>query len=121
MLRNYFTIALRNLWRNRLYTFLNVLGLAIGLSACWVVFRLTSYELAFDRQHPHSDRTYRVVTRKQEDGQERASAGVPAPLIGVVGTQLPGVERALPYFEKWLPNVYVPQAGRPAQTLPGRE
>jgi predicted permease len=118
MLRNYFTIALRNLWRNRLYTFLNVLGLAIGLSACWVVYRLTSYELAFDRQHPHRDRTYRVVTRVAGDGEERASAGVPTPLIGVAGTQLPGVERALPYFERWMANVYVPQAGGPPKRFP---
>ncbi len=111
MIRNYFTIALRKLWRNRLYTFLNVLGLAIGLSACWTVYRLTSYELAFDRQHPHRNRTYRVVTRVAGDGQERTNAGVPAPLIGVAGTQLPGVERALPYLETWMQNVYVPQAG----------
>jgi hypothetical protein len=115
MLRNYFTIALRSLWRNRLYTLLNVLGLAIGLGACWVVYRLTSYELAFDRQHPHRDRTYRVVTRFTRDGQDTGNAGVPAALIGVAQTQLPGVERALPYFEQWMPNVYVPQAGGPSK------
>ncbi len=49
MLTNYLRIAWRTLWRNRLYTALNVLGLAIGLSACWISYRLVSYEFAFDQ------------------------------------------------------------------------
>jgi hypothetical protein len=42
MLPNHLKIALRHLWRNRLFTSLNVLGLAIGLSAAWIIFRIVT-------------------------------------------------------------------------------
>lgn len=116
MFANYFKIALRQLWRNRLFTALNVVGLAIGLSACWIIFRMVSYEFAFDKQHPHVDRTYRVVSRFKVDGQETGNAGVPAPMLGVARTSVAGVERALPYIEQWMSSVYVPQPlGKPSR------
>ena len=44
MFRNYLKIALRTLWRNRLFTALNVIGLSIGIAACWLIFQMASYE-----------------------------------------------------------------------------
>ena len=97
MLRSYFTLALRQLWRNRLYTGLNVLGLAIGLSACWVIFQIVSYEFSFDTAHPNADRLYRAVSRFNFDGQEKGNAGVPYPLAGALRTQVAGVEMSVAF------------------------
>jgi putative ABC transport system permease protein len=60
MLRNYITIALRNLLRNRYFTAINILGLAIGLGSCILIFSYVKHQLSFDKDHPHADRTYRV-------------------------------------------------------------
>jgi hypothetical protein len=62
MLRNYWTIALRNLWRSRLCTALNVAGLAIGISACLVIYLIVHFELSFDAFHPDRERIYRVYS-----------------------------------------------------------
>src|SRR5690606_24565698 len=60
MLRNYVIIALRNLHRNRYFAAINILGLAIGLGSCILIFSYVKHELSYDKDHPHADRTYRV-------------------------------------------------------------
>ena len=110
MLRSYMTLALRQLWRNRLYTSLNVLGLAIGLSACWVIFQLVSFEFSFDKNHPNADRLYRVVSRFSLDGKESGNVGVPKPLAEAMRTQVAGVERAVPVRKHWAMDIDVPPA-----------
>lgn len=116
MFRNYLKIALRQLWRNRLYTGLNVMGLAIGLSACWIIYRLVSYEFAFDQHHADRDRIYRVITQFNRDGQPSSFAGVPLPMVAAIQTQVPGVERVVPLREQWTSYVYVPQStGKPTR------
>ena len=117
MLRSYLTLALRQLWRNWLYTSLNVLGLAIGLSACWVIFQIVSFEFSFDRNHPHGNRLYRVVSRFVFSGRESGNAGVPKPLAGALQTQLAGVERAVPVRKRYALSVEVPPAVLGAKPL----
>ena len=51
MLRNYITIALRNLAKNRMYSFINIAGLAIGMAACLSTLIFVDYERNFDRFH----------------------------------------------------------------------
>ncbi len=61
MLRNYLTIALRNLVRRPGYTLLNVGGLAVGIGCCVLILVAVQHELSYDRFHPGADRLYRVV------------------------------------------------------------
>nr|MCU0341904.1 hypothetical protein [Spirosomataceae bacterium] len=75
MLRNYLKITLRQLWRNRLFTALNILGLSIGIAACWVIFQMTSYEFSFNAAHPNADRIYKVVSMFKFDGKEGGNSG----------------------------------------------
>ncbi len=110
MLRSYFILALRQLWRNRLYTSLNVLGLAIGLSACWVIFQIVSFEFSFDKNQPNGDRLYRVVSRFTFDGRESGNAGTPKPLAGAMQTQVAGVEWAVPVRKHYGLTIDVPPA-----------
>jgi putative ABC transport system permease protein len=114
MLRNHLKIALRHLWRNRLFTAINVLGLAIGLSATWIIFRIVSYEFAYDQQHPNKERVFRVVSRLNRAGQGSVNPGVPTGLIKAAQTAVAGVELVVPIVDEWLENVYIPQAiGKP--------
>ncbi|MFC2088089.1 ABC transporter permease [Calditrichota bacterium] len=62
MLKNYITIALRNLRRNKLYSLINILGLSIGLAAFIIIVLYVKYEFSFDNYHKNSEYIYRVAT-----------------------------------------------------------
>ena len=73
-------IALRNLWKNKGYTFINIAGLSIGMACCILIFIFINYQLSYDQQFANKDRIYRVVSYwKYADGEEFQS-GVPRPL-----------------------------------------
>ena len=61
MIKNYLKIALRNLWRHKGYSFLNILGLAVGMTAFFLIFLYVGMELSYDRFHTKADRIYRIV------------------------------------------------------------
>lgn len=63
MLRNYLTVALRTLRRNRGYTLINVGGLAVGLAACLLIGLYLRHEASYDRFHDGAERTYRLAMR----------------------------------------------------------
>jgi putative ABC transport system permease protein len=71
MLINYFKIAWRNLNKHRFFTLLNVLGLAIGMSACMTVILIIRNQFSFDKFHPDADRIFRVNTQMYDDGRSR--------------------------------------------------
>ncbi len=74
MLRNYLTIALRTLSRNKLYSTLNVAGLTFGLT-CFLLIGLYLFdELTFDQQHGNAHRIYRVVEHKNVKGEATTTA-----------------------------------------------
>ena len=60
MIKNYLTIALRNFRRNKLFTFINIIGLSIGISAAIVIYLIVNYDFTFDKFHKDGDRIYRV-------------------------------------------------------------
>lgn len=60
MLKNYLKIAYRNFLRHKLYSFINVFGLAIGLSICMIISLWVQVELSYDNFHKNADRIYRV-------------------------------------------------------------
>lgn len=60
MLRHYFTITLRILWRKRFHTFINLAGLTIGISSCLVIYLIVSHELSFNKRITDYDRIYRI-------------------------------------------------------------
>jgi len=60
MFKNYIKVALRNISRNKLYSFLNIAGLAIGIACCVLILLYIQDELSFDRFHEKADRIYRV-------------------------------------------------------------
>ena len=61
MIRNYLTIAYRNLLKHKIFSFINIAGLAIGLTACLLIFQYVYFELSYDRFHTQKSRLFRVT------------------------------------------------------------
>jgi len=83
MLKNYLKIALRNLLRNKTFSFINIFGLAIGLAACLIIVQYVSFELSYDDFHPDVENTYRLRLDRTRNGKLDKSSGT-APGMGVV-------------------------------------
>ena len=62
MFKNYLKIAFRNLWRHRVFSFINIMGLTVGMTACFLIFLYIRFELSYDSFHAKADRTYRIVS-----------------------------------------------------------
>ena len=60
MIKNYFKIALKNLMKNKFYSMINIVGLAIGITACILIMLYVQSELSYDAYHEKADRIYRV-------------------------------------------------------------
>ncbi|WP_234573193.1 ABC transporter permease [Rhodohalobacter sp. 614A] len=94
MLINYIKIAWRNLIRDRTYSFINIAGLTIGLSACLLLVLFARYELSFDTFHEKSDRIYRMTSVAETENEVIERAYTPVPLVQALKDELPEVEMA---------------------------
>lgn len=109
MLRNYFRIAFRSLSKNKLYTVINVLGLALGVSACLVIFLITHFELSFDRFHPDKERIYRIVDEgRNGTGEHRAMGGTTDPMAMTVRAEVSGLQSVTGFYNYYT-NVTIPE------------
>jgi len=106
MFKNYFIVALRNFWRNKVFSFINIIGLAIGISASLVIFLLVSYDFNFDKFHKDGNRIYRVVSDFKFSGEEFHNSGVCAPLAAAVKKEVTGVDIVAPFYT-WDDNLKV--------------
>jgi len=87
-------IALRNLWKHKGYTAINVLGLSIGLASCILIFVFIHFQLNYDKGYKNADRIYRVVTEfKYDDGNDFKTQGVPLPLTPAMRNDFPQLEK----------------------------
>jgi len=95
MLRNYFTIALRNLSKNRFYTAINVTGLAVGIASCLIIVLFVMSELGYDKHHTNAERIYRINGEIKFGGNHYMLAVAPAPLAEALVQEFPEVENAV--------------------------
>ncbi|HMB94015.1 MAG TPA: ABC transporter permease [Rhodothermales bacterium] len=95
MLRNYLKVALRTLSRHRLFSFVNVVGLGLGMACCLLLLLFVRHELAFDRQVPDAERVYRVTYHATNSNDY---ARVPPPIAPLMPTYFNGVEAAARAF-----------------------
>ena len=61
MIKNYLKIAFRNLWRHKAFSFINIMGLTVGMTAFYLIFLYVKFELSYDSFNSKADRTYRIV------------------------------------------------------------
>ena len=71
MFKNYFKTAFRNLARNKVYSFINVAGLSLGLACAMLIMLYVKDEVSFDRFHKNVTNIYRIVSKSSQQGQER--------------------------------------------------
>src|SRR5690606_37617354 len=69
MIRNYFKIAFRNLKKSKVFSFINILGLTIGITVCMMIFLFIMNEFSVDDFHKDGDRIYRVMRSYERDGE----------------------------------------------------
>jgi putative ABC transport system permease protein len=93
MLRNYLKTAFRNLWRNKGFSTINILGLAIGLATCLLIFIYVMDELSYDRWNVNADRIYRIDNDVKFGGNSMSLAVAPAPAGPTFLRDYPEVEK----------------------------
>src|SRR5476651_672405 len=108
MIKNYLKTAFRGFSRHKLFTFINVIGLSIGISAALVIYLIVHYDFTFDKFHKDSDRIYRVVTNFTFEGQPGYNGGVSGPIPGAVKSEVTGVEESEPLFIMYSTDVIIP-------------
>ncbi len=92
MFRNYFTVALRNLRKNKGFTLINVFGLAMGLATCLLIVFYVFDELSYDRYNVKADRIYRVNNDIKFGGTEGSYAIAPSPAAAALKADFPEIE-----------------------------
>lgn len=112
MLKNYFMIAIRNFWKQKIFSLINVSGLAIGISAALVIYLLVQFEFSFEKFRKDNDRIYRVVTDMTFPGESVfRNSGVPIPMAKALRSDLTGIETATHFLTTYDTKVSIPVAG----------
>jgi putative ABC transport system permease protein len=94
MLKNYVKIALRNIKRHKGYSFINIFGLAVGMTVCLLMLMYVVHETSYDSYHQKKDRIYRVVSDWGSEGSKMKFAGT-MPAVGpALNAGIPEVEAA---------------------------
>jgi putative ABC transport system permease protein len=109
MIRTYLKLALRNFWKNKLFTLINIIGLSIGISAALVIYLIVHFDFTFDQFHKDGDKIYRVVTEYTFMGEVVAhSSGVISPLAATLKSEATGIKVIAPFFTLDETNVFIP-------------
>ena len=93
MIKNYFIIAMRHLGRNKVQSFINISGLAIGIACCMVIFLYVKQELTFDQFHENSHRIYRITNIFERASGKIHWARTPPALAPAIRDNFPGIEK----------------------------
>lgn len=96
MLRNYLTVAFRNLLKNKVLTLINVIGLALGLASVFLISQYVWVELSYDRFHDGAENIYRIAWMN-DNPQTRT----PHPLAQAMVADFPEVENAVTITPLW--------------------
>lgn len=96
MIRNYFKIATRTLMKNKLFSVINIFGLALSMSVCLLVLLRIKDQVGYDKFHPHPNRTYRVITElTNKEGNKFRFATSPLPFLNKLTHEYNFVESAV--------------------------
>ena len=97
MLKNYLKTAFRNLWKNKAFSFINIMGLALGLACSLLIMLWVSDEYKVDAFHKNGSRLYSVFERQFRDGEVNAFHGGPGIMADEMKKVLPEVQYATNY------------------------
>jgi len=94
MIRNFLKVAIRNLWRNKTFSIINIAGLAIGMAAAILILLWVQNELSYDRFYKDTDRIALLYSRDINNGQLTVWNNTPAQMAPVIKKEYPEIEDA---------------------------
>ncbi|MGN6601462.1 MAG: ABC transporter permease [Ginsengibacter sp.] len=95
MFKNYFKVALRNLWKHRVFSMINIMGLAVGMTACFLIYLYVHFETNYDAFNTKADRIYRIVTDIKTPSDVLHWSATSAPMAINMEKDFPEVESAV--------------------------
>lgn len=98
MLRNYIQIALRTLWKNKVFSLINIVGLAVGMACCLLILLYVQHELSYDTHNDRSKDLYRLVTEFVTEAKTEKAPTCAAPVAAAVKNEFPEVEEVTRVF-----------------------
>jgi putative ABC transport system permease protein len=93
MIKNYFKTAVRNLWRNKTFSFLNIFGLAVGVACAAIIFLWVEDEINYNNYFKNKSTLYQVFENQTYDGQTFTFAATPGPLAPAIKEEIPGIRK----------------------------
>jgi putative ABC transport system permease protein len=93
MLKNYFKTTLRNLWKNKTYSFINIIGLAIGTLCCLYILLYVEDQYSFDKHHNNAEDIYRITTSLSLTGDKHNNATSSPPIAPAMKNDFPEVHQ----------------------------
>src|ERR1700716_1447255 len=93
MLTNFFTVAFRNIFKHKIFSFINIFGLAIGMAAGLLIFQYVRFERSYDKFEANGPNIYRITLDRYNEGKlgTQWAAGAAAPIGPVVKDAFPEV------------------------------
>jgi putative ABC transport system permease protein len=101
MILNYFKTAVRNIWRHRVHSILNITGLAVGMACTITILLWVRYEFSFDRYHKNAERIYRLATDFHFGTFQGKYAVSNNPAGPTLQRDYPEVEKAVRFHQVW--------------------
>jgi putative ABC transport system permease protein len=98
MIKNYFKLAVRALLKNKIYSLINIFGLAIGIAICLLIVLFIQSELGYDQYHERKDRIYRLAGDRIYPARVASRSLIPQSIGGAVQRDLPEIEESTRIF-----------------------
>ncbi|NOR14634.1 MAG: FtsX-like permease family protein [Candidatus Aminicenantes bacterium] len=108
MFRNYIKIAVRNIFKHKGYSLINLIGLAVGIACCVLILLFVQDEISFDRYHEKADRIFRVIEEVRLEGVGEESSSMPFPTGDTLPLEYPkAIEASVRFYNFQLPSMSV--------------
>ena len=99
MFKNHIKVALRNLQRHKGFSFINIVGLAIGIACCLLIFLYVADESSYDKFHDNADRIHRIISHSTIGGETRVFARAPSAVPVELESSIPEIEAQARLFQ----------------------
>jgi putative ABC transport system permease protein len=95
MIKNIIKVTFRNILRHKIYSFINIIGLATGMACCFLILLWVANELSYDRYHQNADNIYRLYTDLKVGGTQREAPMTSPPMAPTLVDEFPEVLNAV--------------------------
>jgi len=95
MFKNYIKVAIRNLKNSKLYSFINITGLSVGIACCMLIFLYIKYEMSYDRYNKNAGQIYRLTEILHLPKEDNARAVTAPPMAPLLQASLPEIRKTV--------------------------